>query len=89
MALRHDVPQRDIGGGIGGEAGVGRSHAGPTVAAGRSRATAKNDSLMKVLLQPAGLRLRRPLPAISAGRPMQLAGVPRGRFRWRPRAGLP
>ena len=51
MAGGHDVPQRDIGGGVGGEAGVGWSHSGPTVAAGRGRATAKNDTLVKVLLQ--------------------------------------
>ena len=56
MARRHDVPQRDIGGGIGGEPGVRLSHAGPTVTAGRDRATAKNDTLMKVLFQPSELR---------------------------------
>ncbi|HEX9556614.1 MAG TPA: hypothetical protein VF991_08980, partial [Reyranella sp.] len=54
---RHDVPQRDIGGGIGGEPGVGLSHAGPTVTAGRDRATAKNDTLMKVLLQRSNCSL--------------------------------
>ena len=43
-----------IGGGIGGEPGVGLSHAGPTVTAGRDRATAKSDTLMKVLFQPSG-----------------------------------
>jgi flavin reductase (DIM6/NTAB) family NADH-FMN oxidoreductase RutF len=54
MACPHDVPQRDIGGGIGDEPGVRLSHAGQTVTASRDRATAKNDTLMKVLFQPAG-----------------------------------
>ena len=68
MALRHDVPQRDIGGGIGGEAGVGGSHAGPTVTAARDRATAKNDPMMKVLFQPADCDLSG-FFGVSAGRP--------------------
>jgi hypothetical protein len=68
MARRHNVPQRNIGGGIGGEPGVRLSHAGQTVTAGGDRATAKNDTLMKVLFQP----LDCDLPGFSgvfAGRP--------------------
>ena len=68
MARRHDVPQRDIGGGIGGEPGVRLSHAGQTVTAGRDRATAKNDSLMKVLFQPSGCDLPG-FSGVFAGRP--------------------
>jgi hypothetical protein len=68
MAIRHNVPQRNIGGGIGAEACVGRSHAGQTVTGGRNRATAKNDSLMKVLFQPAGPDLGG-FSGVSAGRP--------------------
>ena len=49
MAVGHDVPQRHIGRGVGGESSIEGRHAGPTVAAGKGRATAKNDSLMKVL----------------------------------------
>ena len=64
MAGGHDMPQRDIGGGIWGESGVRRSHAAPTVTAGNGRATAKNDSLMKVLLQH-GYAPCRPVRAIS------------------------
>ena len=49
MAVGHDVAQRNIGRGRGGKSGIEGRHAGPTVAAGKGRATAKNDSLMKVL----------------------------------------
>ena len=68
MARRHDVPQRDIGGGIGGEPGVRLSHAGQTVTAGRDRATAKNDTLMKVLFQPSDCDLPG-FSGVFAGRP--------------------
>jgi hypothetical protein len=68
MAFRHDVPQRDIGGGIGAEAGVEGSHAGPTVTAARDRATAKNDTMMKVLFQPTDCDLSR-FSGVSAARP--------------------
>ena len=62
---------------------------GLTVAAGREGATAKNDSLMKVLLQAGGPR--QALPGLTQ-RTISLPGrAVSGRrpFRWRPVAGLP
>ena len=49
VAVGHDMAQRDIGRGRGGQSGIKGRHAGPTVAAAKGRATAKNDSLMNVL----------------------------------------
>jgi hypothetical protein len=49
MAVGHDVAQRNVGRCRGGKSGIEGRHAAPTVAAGKGRATAKNDSLMKVL----------------------------------------
>jgi hypothetical protein len=52
MAAGHDEPQGGVWSGVGAQPGLGRGgHIGPTVAAGWGRATAKNDTLVKVLWQ--------------------------------------
>jgi hypothetical protein len=88
MALPHDVPQRDIGGGVGGEAGSGLSHFRPDRSGRRGPGNRKERHsdegfIAAVQLQFVGVFWRFRLPA------MRLAGRGRGRFRWRPTAGLP
>ena len=70
MAVGHDVAQRDIGRGRGGQSGIEGRHAGPTVAAGKGRATAKNDSLMKRFMTSLQAALCRHFLPISLAGPM-------------------